>query len=285
VISTLGIAAAMTGLNAAVAEGVSERQRGTASAAMFAPQAPGLLVGLVVLPLVGGPPAVGYLALAVVAGLCATPFLRAHRDALTTDAEPTALGPDDHGSSRRDFSWALSGRLLVNLANALATCYLLFFLTDALQASNPQLSLAEMTGVYLAAVVSATWFGAQVSDRSGRRRGFAVVGAGLQAGGTLLLVLDPRMETAFVAAVLLGLGYGAFLAVDQAVIAKVLPSAASCAKDLGTINIGFWVPQAGGPALASVVVGSLGGYTALFAIAAVTSLAAALCIGRISVID
>jgi MFS family permease len=66
-----------------------------------------------------------------------------------------------------------------------------------------------------------------------------------------------------VAAVLFGAGFGAYLAVDQALITQVLPTARDRAKDLGIINIAIVGPAAIAGALSAVLV-SVGGYPMLF---------------------
>ena len=58
----------------------------------------------------------------------------------------------------------------------------------------------------------------------------------------------PDLDTAFVAAALLGAGYGAYMSVDQALVTAVLPDAADRAKDLGIMNIGSVGPAGVRPA-------------------------------------
>ena len=57
-----------------------------------------------------------------------------------------------------------------------------------------------------------------------------------------------------VAALILGIGYGWYLAVDQALITQVLPTAEDRAKDLGVINIANSMPQVLAPVLAAPLV-------------------------------
>jgi MFS family permease len=73
-----------------------------------------------------------------------------------------------------------------------------------------------------------------------------------------------------VAAVLFGAGFGAYLAVDQALITQVLPQAKDRAKDLGIINIAIVGPAALAGAISAVLV-SVGGYPALFGATAVVA--------------
>src|SRR5262249_57454816 len=70
--------------------------------------------------------------------------------------------------------------------------------------------------------------------------------------------------------VLFGTGFGAYLAVDQALITQVLPEAKDRAKDLGIINIAIVGPAAVAGAIAALLV-SIGSYPTLFGATAVVA--------------
>ena len=72
-------------------------------------------------------------------------------------------------------------------------------------------------------------------------------------------------------AVLAGLGYGAFQAVDQALNVAVLPDMEHAAKDLGILNLSNTLGQIMGPVLAAAAI-NLYGYRPLFLVAAVITL-------------
>jgi MFS family permease len=180
-----------------------------------------------------------------------------------------------------DFGWAFGGRLLVNLGNALGTTYLLFFLQDDLKLDDPDDALLLLSLVYLVFTLLATVIGGRASDRSGRRRSYVALAAGLQAVASFLLTFFPHFNVAIVGAAFLGAGYGAYMSVDQALITAVLPSAATRAQDLGIMNIGSIGPQALAPLAASLVINELGGYPVLFAASGVTTVIGALLVYRI----
>ena len=73
---------------------------------------------------------------------------------------------------------------------------------------------------------------------------------------------------------ILGLGYGWYLGVDQALITQVLPTAVDRARDLGVINIANSMPQVLAPVLAAPFVTQLGGYPLLYIVVAITVLPA-----------
>jgi MFS family permease len=284
-VAQLGMYAAMAGLTATIADQVPPGQRGAVSAAVYGPQALGIVLGLLLVSGLGGGAGTGYAALAVVLAVTVLPWLLRSRDTVASGPrEPlaVALRATVTVSSRHpDYGWAFGGRLLVNLGNALGTTYLLYFLTDGLRVADPEGSLLVLTLVYLAATVAATWGGGVLSDRTGRRRVFVACAAVLQGLACAVLVVAPSWPSALVAGVLLGAGYGAFTSVDQALVTQVLPDARTVAGDLGAMNVAVVAPQALAPLLAGLVIAQLGGYDVLFALAGVVTVLGALSVARI----
>ena len=282
-VAQLGMYAAMAGLTATIADQVPAEQRGAVSAAVYGPQALGIVVGLVLVAGLGED--AGYPALAMLLLLAALPWLLRARDTPAV-ARPQSLGAAVRATwaaptRHPDYAWAFGGRLLVNLGNALGTTYLLYFLTDGLRVADPEGSLLVLTVVYLLATVTATWGGGVLSDRTGRRRVFVAGAAVLQALACAVLVAVPSWPSALVAGLLLGAGYGAYTSVDQALVTQVLPDARTVAGDLGVMNVAVVVPQALAPLLASLVIAELGGYDVLFTLAGVVTALGALSDARI----
>jgi MFS family permease len=282
-VAQLGMYAAMAGLTATIADQVPAEHRGAVSAAVYGPQALGIVVGLVLVTGLGED--AGYPALAVLLLLAALPWLLRARDTPAV-ARPQSLGAAVRAtwaapSRHPDYAWAFGGRLLVNLGNALGTTYLLYFLTDGLRVADPEGSLLVLTVVYLLATVAATWGGGLLSDRTGRRRVFVAGAAVLQALACAVLVAVPSWPSALVAGLLLGAGYGAYTSVDQALVTQVLPDVRTVAGDLGVMNVAVVVPQALAPLLASLVIAELGGYDVLFTLAGVVTVLGALSVARI----
>jgi MFS family permease len=283
-VTTLGLNAASVGLTATVADSVPDEQRGTVSAAIYAPQAVGIVVGLVAVTALGGSAPLGYTFLAVALLVTAYPFLRAYREVASAGWRPRASFLDHLRVGPRpdnDFAWAFVCRVLVNLGNALGTTYLYYFLKDGLKLEDPDGGLLVLTVVYLVFTLLATAAGGYLSDRYQRRRVFVATASILQAIAALLLAAFPSFDVALVGAALLGAGYGAFMSVDQALITQVLPDPAERAKDLGIMNVGSAGPQALAPLAASLVISSLGGYPVLFGLAGVTTLVGAATVYRV----
>ena len=281
-------------LSAAVPDHVPVRQRATVSGWVGMPIALGLVVGTVlVVDVLNQDLLTGYITLAVLMVLLALPFV------LLTPDHPLAPEHREPFSWRRmassywispreypDFGWAWLTRFLTTLAIAMGTLYLLYFLRDKLHYARlfPGQDAADglliLILIYTGGVVLASIIGGIISDRSGRRKMMVTVSGLLMATAALLLTFWETWPSAMAAALLYGLGYGAYIAVDQALITQVLPKAHDRAKDLGIINIAIVTPYAIGPAIAAPLV-SLAGYPALFAATAAVSVAASIGIWKV----
>jgi MFS family permease len=155
----------------------------------------------------------------------------------------------------------------------MGTLYLLYFLRDQVHAANlpghsAKQALFILIVIYTGFVVVTAIVGGVFSDRIGKRKMIVTLSGGLMGAAALLLTFIETWPAAMVAAVLFGAGFGAYLAVDQALITQVLPAARDRAKDLGIINIAIVGPAAIAGALSAVLV-SVGGYPMLFAATAI----------------
>ncbi|MDH6622665.1 MFS family permease [Streptomyces sp. LBL] len=272
---TVGISATTAGLTATVADQVPEGQRGMISGAMYAPQAVGIVAGIAAVSAFGLNSAQTYRMLAAALVLCAIPFILRYRDTAPVAAPPSSLWSPRRGMRAAprgpDFRWALTSRLMVNLANTLGVCYLLYFLTDQVHAVNPEDALLLLTLLYVLGMLVTSVLGGALSDRLGRRRVFVGVAVVLQGAAALALALVPSLKVATFAAAVFGAGFGTYMSVDQALVTAVLPDAGSRARDLGLMNIASLVPQAFAPLAAGLIITTLGGYPALYVTTAVTA--------------
>ncbi|AWB89782.1 MFS transporter [Salinibacterium hongtaonis] len=274
-------------LTATISDQVPVNQRGLVSGWMSAPQAVGTILGLVLVTELFVGQFFGYAAMAVLLLVLVLPFVIVVPDRVLDPAQRPPLtartlvqgfwiSPRQHP----DFGWTLLSRVLVNLGNAFGTSLLLYFLAFGLGLGivDAEGSLIVLTLVYMVFVIVASLAFGRLSDRLGRRRLFVIVAASLQAVAALLLALVPDLTVAMVAAGLLGLGYGTFLSVDQALATQVLPDAHTRGKDLGIMNVAWAVPQAIAPLLGAGVVSWLVGFQGLFLLAAATAILGALAV-------
>ena len=281
-------------LSAAIPDHVPVRQRATVSGWVGMPYAVGLVLGtLLAVEVFNSSVAASYNVFAILMFVLAVPFALTTRDhvlepehreplSLRDLAQAFWISPRQHP----DFAWAWLTRFLMSLAIAMGTLYLLYFLQDQVHYAKlfPGQTAADglliLIVIYTVAVVVSAVIGGVISDRIGKRRGIVTVAGLTLSAAAALLTFHETWDAALIAAVLFGLGFGAYLAVDQALITQVLPTATDRAKDLGIINIAIVGPSAIGAAIAAPLV-TLGGYPTLYAATAVVGVLGAVLVWRI----
>ncbi|MGW4945770.1 MFS transporter [Actinoplanes sp. NPDC004185] len=287
-VAQAGLNTLQAGLTAIVPDRTPVRQRGLVSGWVGLTQSIGVVVGVLLVTLVAG----GYFLIGSLVVLTVVPFLLLTPDpAVPAGAAPriTLRGlaavfrfdPRAHP----DFAWAWATRFLVQLGNAMATLYLLYFLRDRVHHSSPEDGLLLLILVYTGTTVLTVVAGGIVSDRTGRRKPSVILSGYVMAAAAGLLALWPTWTGALIAAAVLGLGFGVYLSVDQALITQVLPAAEDRAKDLGIINIANSAPQVLGPALAFPIVAYLGGYPVLYLVVAAVTVLGSVLVTRIRSVD
>ena len=284
-VSLIGFCVLTASLTAVISDQVPVDQRGVVSSWISAPQAIGTILGLLLVAALGLSVFVGYTVVAIAVVVLVIPFVVRVPDAVLAPADrsPLTLRGMIAGfwiSPRQypDFGWTLLSRILANFGNAFGTALLLQFLQYGLHLKDAQTGLIALVFVYLIFVVIASLVAGVLSDRLGRRKAFVFVSSSLQAIAALMLAFVPSFGVAMVAAGILGLGYGCFLSVDQALATQVLPDAHTRGKDLGIMNIATAVPQAFAPLIGGLLVAALAGFEGLFILAAVAALFGALAV-------
>ena len=175
------------------------------------------------------------------------------------------------------FARGLAARLLFGLAYQLVYAFQLYVLVDHVgvpedqaQAVLVRLTVGALVAILVGAVVAGWW-----SDRVRDRRPFMAGASALLAVALVVPVVVPTVAGMAVFAVLKGLAFGAFAACGTALATEAMPhGGATAGRDLGVYNVATNVPQTVAPALAAALVGSAGGYPALFAVAAVVAVLA-----------
>lgn len=284
-LTIIGFCMLTSALTATISDQVPVNQRGLVSGWLSAPQAVGTIAGVVLMTTLVLGQFLGYALIAVLLVLLVLPFILRMPDAVLDPADrpPFTLKALVQGfwiSPRQypDFGWTLLSRILVNFGNAFGTTLLLYFLQDGLgeesfaAGADAEDALLILILIYMVFVVLASLGLGWLSDKLGRRKMFVILAAMLQTAAALLLAFAPTFFNAQIAAGLLGLGYGCFLSVDQALATQVLPLATARGKDLGIMNIATTVPQAIAPLIGSFVVAYLVGFQGLFLLAAIAAL-------------
>jgi len=271
-----GLNAMQAGIVASVPDQVPLSQRGKVSAWLGAPQCIGVIIAVYLVSKVVTGNA-GYLLLAVLTVVLALPFVLGTRDppldprlrppfAARAFVRSFWIKPKAHP----DFGWAWLTRFLIVLGNSAAVLYLLYFLRDKVHYSRQfpgqtaEDGLVILLLVYTVVVVITAVVSGAISDRSGRRRRPVVISGVVMAVPAVMLALWPSWPVVVVAAAILGLGFGIYLSIDQALITQVLPAADAHGRDLGVMSVASSAGQALAPAIAAPAVTYLGGYSTLY---------------------
>ena len=280
-------------LSAAVPDHVPVNQRATVAGWIGMPQALGVVLGTALVAYVFTSSAGGYLSLAIPLVLLTLPFVLTSPDHPLEPEHAAPLAFRDllraYWISPRqypDFAWAWITRFLASLAINMGTLYLLYFLRDRIHyqrlfpGQTASQGLFILIAIYTGCVIITAIVGGIISDRIGKRKMIVTVSGALMGVAALLLTLVETWPASIGAAALFGTGFGAYLAVDQALITQVLPAAKDRAKDLGIINIAIVGPAALAGAFAAVLV-DLSGYPALFGATALVALTGSVLVWKI----
>lgn len=187
-----------------------------------------------------------------------------------------------------DFTWAMVVRFLVMFGYAGISTFFPFFLSEKLGYTEAETAHAVLLSNLVSVVclcISAP-IGGALSDRIGRRRPFVALAGAVMALGLVLLALAPSLGIVLIGQGVVGLGLGAFTAVDLALSTQVLPNARERARDLGLLSLASSLPQSVGPAIAPFVIAvgsatAIGGYSVWYLLGAVIALAGGLAVYRI----
>lgn len=146
-----------------------------------------------------------------------------------------------------DFSWVVLTRLLVMMGVFIVQLFLQYYMRDVAHV-DPSKGTAEFLLLLTVAATLSTAFGGWASDRVGRKHMVYISGAFMAVVGAAFvaapyLVPGNVFALALVAAGIFGLGYGAYISVDWALVADVLPDERTFARDMGVWNICLTLPQ------------------------------------------
>lgn len=155
-----------------------------------------------------------------------------------------------------DFSWVVATRTLVMMGVYTVQNFIYQYMrevaiphssADAFQPS-PELATTLFIVILTVTALLSTLVAGWGSDRIGRKRMVYISGAFMALVGAAFVVAPYLvgghvLTLAFIAAAVFGIGYGAYVSVDWALVADVLPSEATFARDMGVWNIGLTMPQ------------------------------------------
>jgi len=175
-----------------------------------------------------------------------------------------------------DFGLAWWGRFLIILASYLFVVFRLQYMTVHLGLETQQATLAVATGVtiYTVASMAASLLAGWLSDKLGRRKVLVAVAILIFGLGTYMLLHADTVTAFYVCEVIMGLAYGAYVAVDLALVLDVLPDRENPGKDLGVFNMANALPQSLAGGVGGFLLAKVGGgtdFTALLVAALVSA--------------
>ncbi|WP_223692154.1 MFS transporter [Leifsonia poae] len=285
--TTLTLNAFQAAYVAIVPDRVPVRRIGLVSSLVGAGMNAGVLLGslmFVFFPELAGPAGYTILAALVVVVAVAFVIISPDTDSRALPREPFRLRgllSTFWVSPRQfpDFAWVFLARVLLMLGYFLLFAFLMFALQDyiGLPADQAIGQGALLFSVNGAASIVGSLIAAPFADRGGRLKTFVLI-AGLGLAVSLVVpLLQPTMTAMYIFAVINGLAFGVYMAVDTALVNRVLPVRADAGKDLGLMNMSMVIPQVLSASLGALIV-TLVGYSGLFAVAAAIALAGALAI-------
>lgn len=277
------LAAHFAALTAIIPDRVEPAARGIFSAAAGLGPAAGGLFGPMVIASFGEDLSGAYAVLGIGPVICALLLAFTTRD---TIGQVRVLGSGSRSEGLRrylqayDFMWLFAGRVCMMLGVALVQGYYYYILQDYIAppgGTSPAEGVAQLMALTSIGMIVATLGGGWLSDRLGKRKIFVFVSSFVFVLGVILPFLMPSWEALLALAAIFGIGVGIYWAVDNAMVTLVLPSTDRHAQDMGIMGLANTVPQSVAPIIGAAAIAAFG-YSSLFALAAVLSIACALAV-------
>jgi MFS family permease len=177
-----------------------------------------------------------------------------------------------------DFAWGFLGRLFLYTGYFAITGYQLYLLQDYIGLGADAIGMLPLLGlINVTALMVSTAVSGPLSDRFQRRKVFVIAASLIMAVGMVIPLFLPSVTGMVLFSIVVGLGFGAYAAVDGALMSELLPSSGTYAKDLGVLNLAATLPQTLSPFVGGAIVLAFG-YVALFPIGIVLAVLGALAI-------
>jgi MFS family permease len=251
-------------LTTLIADRFRKNARGIASGCVGAGITSGLTVGTILAGNLGNDLTTGYSSFAIALMLATAGFVVLNREPSTLAMPSIPLTLRDFLRSfwidpriYPDFALVFCARFLMFIGYTSVVVFTLYSLTDYIGLSAEE-ARHEMATIFLIQLVGNVVFGlgaGYFSDKINRRKPFVITASLLVSIAFLIPVFQPTLEGMYWFAAFMGAGFGAYTAVDTALMTDVLPKAsgASSGKDLSILQIAITVPQILGSVLAVTI--------------------------------
>jgi MFS family permease len=167
-----------------------------------------------------------------------------------------------------DFFWGFAGRMLLYTGYFIATGYQLYILRDYIGQSESasNVTIGVMSTIQLVTLILSSVVSGYLSDKFQARKPFVFFATIVMAVSYLVPLFWRTESGMLVMAAVLGLGYGAYMSIDMALMTQVLPNdGENAGKDMGVLTIATNLPQMlTQPIVAVLLTISSGSYVILF---------------------
>ncbi|MET0497334.1 MAG: MFS transporter [Steroidobacteraceae bacterium] len=254
----VGATVALNSMQAALTTIVADRfavsERGTASGFVGAGMTAGGTMGIVVGGLMADTLTLAYLLFAVAIAVVCIAFVLINPEPRFSGAAPEQFSAGSFfksfwisPSQHPDFAWAFLGRFAIYMGYQGIVTYLLYILQDyiGLSLGGANHMIATLSTVTFVALVFAALGSGLLSDAIGRRKPLVFASSIIMGIALSVPLFVPSVPGMLWYAALMGIGYGAFISVDMALMTQVLPKGdgRSTGKDLGILTSAVNVPQ------------------------------------------
>ncbi len=155
-----------------------------------------------------------------------------------------------------DFAWVLVTRFLMMMSITTVQYFMQYYLRDVAHVSDPEQETTKFVVIAAFTSIASALLAGWLSDHIGRKRIIYISGGLMALLGFIVIMAhvltyssSVALSIIFVAGALFGLGYGAYVSVDWALVADVLPTPKNFAKDMGVWNISLSLPQVIAPVI------------------------------------
>jgi MFS family permease len=256
--ATVGLNAMQASITTIVADRFPENERGTVSGLVGGSMTAGGTIGIVGAGHLASSLTFAYALFSVAIAVACVSFVVLNREPLYRGPMPEKISvggffrsfwisPREHP----DFAWAFFGRFTIYMGYQGIVTYLLYILQDyiGLSLDTANHTIATLSTVTFVALVIAGVGSGFLSDALGRRKPLVFLASVVMGIALTVPLFERSVEGMIMYAALMGLGYGAFMSVDMALMTQVLPKSASgqgsaaTGKDMGILQSAINVPQ------------------------------------------
>ncbi|SIT02986.1 MFS transporter [Alicyclobacillus vulcanalis] len=282
-LSVIFFAFVSSSVSALIPDQVEESKRGTASGiiGVFNPAA--ILLGMALMNIVNGASIMTKFAfIAIISTLTIVTSCALIRDSKGTRRSAT------HGHAVSwsriypnprqfpSFTWGVLTRFFASVAFA-SQSFISLYLIQKFHIATSHVTglMTAMMLIQTICLALSSILGGAMSDKVRRQKPFVFTSAVIMAVGVGIMAFASSLLEAFLGFAVVGLGYGAYLAVDIALIARILPNPADRAKDFGIMNIASSLPNSIVPTIAPSLI-AVGGFPLFFSVLGIAGLISAI---------